>query len=463
MWSMGLLEAVEWQGKWIAATDQLTAPGEAGVAGYHAREAGKADELKWVQVDLGAECALDEVRLYPPAPSGFEQVKGFGFPVRFRIEASNDPEFRQSQNLADFTQTDYANPGNESGGFSANGIRARYVRVTATQLWNRRSGPAPFCFALAELEVMSQGTNAALRAPCRAKDSVEASGWGLMKLTDGKRIAAANKVASKQPGNAAVLLRKEIQLDGKVTRATAFLCGLGYSELEVNGRKIGTDVLDPAFTDFSRRVLYRTYDVTDAIRRGPNALGIILGGGWFNLATGDLFNFQSAPWSASPRLLCQLHIEFADGTSRTVVSDASWKWSTGAISFNCVRGGETIDAREDKPCWSLAGYDDSTWSAAVVVERPSGKLVSQQHPAIRATAAIRPVGLTKPKPGVYVFDLGVNIAGWARLTTRGPRGTRIQLQSNELLVGVRLRDLSPAVAQFALPPTPDLTPQPPCR
>jgi hypothetical protein len=105
-----------------------------------------------------------------------------------------------------------------------------------------------------------------------------------------------------------------------------------------------------------------------------------------------------------------------------VVSDASWKWSTGAITFNCVRGGETIDAREDKPGWSLAGYDDSTWSAAVVVDRPAGKLVSQQHPAIRATAAIRPVGLTEPMPGVHVFDLGVNISGWARLTTRGPQG-----------------------------------------
>jgi alpha-L-rhamnosidase len=116
-----------------------------------------------------------------------------------------------------------------------------------------------------------------------------------------------------------------------------------------------------------------------------------------------------------------------------VVSDASWKWSTGAITFNCVRGGETIDAREDKPGWSLAGYDDSSWSAAVVVDRPAGKLVSQQHPAIRATAAIRPVDLTEPKPGVYVFDFGMNISGWARLTTRGPRGTRIQLQSNELL------------------------------
>jgi len=432
-WAMGLLEPQDWQGRWIAATERLAAPISPGLAGYHALEATKADEAKWVQVDLGTERPLDEVTLYPPAPAGFEQVKGFGFPVRFRLDTSNDPDFRQSQTLADYTQKDYPSPGNEHRAFAANGVRSRYVRITATRLWNRGSGPAPFCFALAELEVMSKGTNVALRAPVLAKDSVENGDWGLKRLTDGQRLPDRKDSPPNEPGNAAVLLRKEIQLDGKVTRATAFLCGLGCAELEINGRKIGADVLDPGFTDYSRRVLYRTYDVTDAIRRGTNALGVILGGGWFNLATPDLFGFERAPWSASPRMLCQLHIEFTDGTTRTVVSDASWKWSTGAITFNCVRGGETIDARVDKPGWSLAGYDDSDWRAAVAVDQPAGKMVSQQHPPIRATASIRPVKLTEPKPGVYVFDLGVNIAGWARLSTRGPRGAKVTLESNELL------------------------------
>ena len=433
MWSMGLLEPGDWQGRWIAATDQLATPAASGVAGFHALEAGKPDELKWVQVDLGAERVLDEVKLYPPAPSGFERVKGFGFPVRFRIEASNDPDFGESQTIADFSRTDYPSPGNESRAFFAHGIRGRYVRITATRLWNRKTGPEPFCFALAELEVLSKGTNVALGAPGRAKDSFEGAGWGLQKLTDGQRLPDTQTSTSNRPGNAAVLMRKEIRLDTRVTRATAFLCGLGYSELEINGRKIGDAVLDPGFTDFSRRVLYRTYDVTDAVRLGPNALGVILGGGWFNLATPDAFAFEHAPWSASPRMRCQLHLEFADGTTRTVTSDASWKWSVGAITFNCVRGGETIDAREDKPGWSLPGYDDSAWHAAMVVAPPAGKLVSQQHPAIRATTSIRPVKLTVPKPGVYVFDLGVNIAGWARLDTHGPRGTKVTLQSNELL------------------------------
>lgn len=432
-WSMGLLEAGDWKGRWIAATEKPATAGFSGLSGYHALESKTAGEVKWVQVDLGMERSFDEVILYPPTPLGFEQIQGFGFPMRFRIEASNDPDFTQSQTFVDYTQKDYPNPGNEHRAFLSTGIRSRYVRITATRLWNRGSGPEPFCFALAEMDVLSNRTNVALRAPARAKDSVESSGWSLKRLTDGERLPAAKWTSPDQPGNAAVLLRKEIGLDRQVARATAFLCGLGYSELEINGRKIGADVLDPGFTDFSRRVLYRTYDVTGALQRGSNVVGVILGGGWFNLATPDLFAFERAPWSAAPRMLCQLHIEFTDGTTRTVVSDNTWKWSTGAITFNCVRGGETIDAREEKPGWSLSGYDDSAWHAALEVARPTGRLVSQQHPPIRATASIRPVRLTEPKPGTYVFDLGVNIAGWARLSTHGPRGTRVTLESNERL------------------------------
>ncbi len=432
-WSMGILRSGDWQGQWIGATDQRGRTSSSRLTGYHAAEAAKGDELKWVQVDLGAVHRLDKVTLYPPTPPGFEDVEGFGFPLRFRIEASGDSDFSQSWTLVDFTEKDYPNPGNEPCTFAAGDIRARYVRITATRLWNRARGSHPFCFALAELEVWSEGANVALHAPVRAKDSVEASGWSHKRLTDGERLFHKDEANTNQPGHAAVLLRKEIRLDKPIRRATAFLCGLGYSEFEINGRRIADAVLDPGFTDFSRRVLYRTYDVTDALQRGPNVLGVTLGGGWFDLATPDLFGFENAPWAATPRVLCQLCIEFADGMTRTVVSDKSWKWSTGAITFNCVRGGETIDARQDKPGWSSIGYDDAAWYPAMRLDPPRGRLVSQQHPAIRVTASLRPVKLTEPQPGVYVFDLGVNVAGWARLITSGPRGTRVKLEYNELL------------------------------
>jgi alpha-L-rhamnosidase len=236
-----------------------------------------------------------------------------------------------------------------------------------------------------------------------------------------------------EPGNAAVQMRREFDIHGPVRHAVAYLCGLGYSELEINGRKIGDHVLDPGFTDFSRRALYLTYDVTPELREGRNAVGILLGGGWFNLATPDLFGFEHAPWSASPRALLRLSVEYADGTRQAIVTDPTWKWATGAIRFNCVRGGETIDARKAAPGWSAPGYPDGGWSPVVQVDGPAGRLVSQQHPPIRVTASIRPTKISEPKPGVYLFDLGVNIAGWARLRTHGAAGARVTLQYNEAL------------------------------
>jgi len=453
-WSMGLLHPGDWQGRWIGASDQRDPPRPRRVAGYHAAEAAKADEVKWVQVDLGADHRLDKVTLYPPTPSGFDHVQGFGFPVRFRIEASRDSDFGHSRTLADFTGGDYPNPGDEPRMFAAGDVQARYVRVTATQLWNRTTGERPFCFALAELEVRSKGANVALHAAVQAKDSVEYSGWNLKRLTDGERpekpsatIGAAlrrpertreqrNGVGadeSDDPPYAALLLRKQIDLPQQPVRATAYISGLGYYELHINGHKAGDHVLDPGFTDYTHRVLYVTYDVTDLLRSGRSAVGVVLGSGWYDSPATDVWTFHLAPWIAPPKLLLQLDIEYGDGTRETVVSDASWKCATGPIVFNSIRGGETHDARRAKSGWDQPDYDDSTWRDVKIAPAPGGQLCSQFHPPIRATASIRPVQLTEPKPGMHVFDLGVNTAGWARLNTSGPRGTRVKLEYGESL------------------------------
>ena len=167
---------------------------------------------------------------------------------------------------------------------------------------------------------------------------------GLLREQDWKAewiAASAKRGASSPAGNAAVLLRKPLVIGQPVVRATVSLCGLGYHELFINGRKIGDHRLDPGFTDFSKRALYATYDVTGAVRQGENAVGVMLGGGWYDLPAPDLFGNQNAPWSASPRLLLRLRIELADGSTQTLASDSTWKWSTGEIVFQSVRGGET--------------------------------------------------------------------------------------------------------------------------
>ena len=232
----------------------------------------------------------------------------------------------------------------------------------------------------------------------------------------------------------APLLRHAFTLDGKIKQARAYICGLGYYELHVNGNKIGDHLLDPGYTRYDRRDLYVTYDVTDALRRGKNAVGVILGNGWYNVQTKAVWNFHKAPWRAAPKLLMQLRVEYTDGRIETIVTDSRWTTSTGPITFDSIYGGETYDARAEKPGWDKPDYDDSTWSMAQVVSPPGGKLAAQMMPPIKADPnikPIKPVKLTEPRPGVFLFDMGQNFAGFAELRVRGPAGAKVVLKYGE--------------------------------
>ncbi|MCK7532132.1 MAG: glycoside hydrolase family 78 protein [Marinilabiliales bacterium] len=187
--------------------------------------------------------------------------------------------------------------------------------------------------------------------------------------------------------------------------------------MRVNGRKVGDHVLDPAWTTYDKRVLYATYDVTMALRDGANAVAVMLGEGWYK----------------SRVLLFQLNVEMEDGSTATVASDASWKAAEGPIFADSVYNGESYDARRETPGWDRPGFDDKAWPAAETVMGPAGVLSAQLMPAIRVVDTIVPFRMTSPLPGVYVFDMGQNFSGWARLRVEGPRGTDVRLRFAELL------------------------------
>jgi alpha-L-rhamnosidase len=231
----------------------------------------------------------------------------------------------------------------------------------------------------------------------------------------------------------AVLLRREVTLCKQPIRAIAYICGLGYYEFNINGKRVGDHVLDPAFTDYTRRVLYVTYDVTNLLRPGENVLGVMLGNGFYCLQTPDLFQLEKAPWRTPPRMRLNVIMEFADGSASIIASDGMWKQSTGAITFNCIRGGETIDARKNPGRWLEAGYDDSAWKPAIEVSAPLGRLCAQSIPPIRITDQFSPQRITEPKPGVFVADFGRNLAGWVRCTMSGKKGQTVTLDFNERL------------------------------
>ena len=227
------------------------------------------------------------------------------------------------------------------------------------------------------------------------------------------------------------LLRKSFSVAQPVKQATAYVTGVGYYELHLNGKKVGDHVLDPAFTRFDRRVLYSTYDVTNQVQQGSNALGMMLGNGWYNMHTRATWDFDQAPWRDEPRMLLHLRLELADGSIQTVVSDESWKASTGPLALDSIRAGELYDARREIPGWDSADFSDRKWADVTITDPPQGVLSAQMMPPLRVTETIRPVSVKETRPGVYLFDLGQTVSGWARLHVRGKAGTAVTMRYSE--------------------------------
>lgn len=257
---------------------------------------------------------------------------------------------------------------------------------------------------------------------------------GLLTPQDWKAqwISAPGKDEDKGP-QPAPLFRKSFLLSETPVSARVYICGLGYHELRLNGQKVGDHVLDPAFTRYDKRALYVVHDVTSQLKKGQNALGVILGNGWYNMHTRCVWDFDKAPWRDRPVLRCQLEMTFADGSTRVVASDATWRVSTGPTVFDSIRNGETYDARLEIPDWDAGSFDDTNWPLAKVDAGPKGELRSQMMPPIKVTQTLRSAKLTEPKPGVYVFDVGQNLAGWARLKISGPAGTEVVMRYGERL------------------------------
>jgi len=240
------------------------------------------------------------------------------------------------------------------------------------------------------------------------------------------------EVLAVEPEPRAPMMRTDFEFVRPVRRARAFVCGLGLYELRINGAKAGDATLAQQRTEFRKRCIYSTYDVTDLLRQGANAVGILLGNGWYSCQK-KYWDWRMQ-WYGSPRAIVQIEVEFDDGTRSQVVSDNSWRGSWSPITFNCLFDGEDYDARLEQDGWDAPGFDDSMWQAAGLVRAPGGVLTSATADPDRVTEDLAAVSISEPKPGVYVFDLGRNIAGWARLRVRGAEaGRKITLRFAEAL------------------------------
>jgi len=258
---------------------------------------------------------------------------------------------------------------------------------------------------------------------------------------DGKaeRIEAPENVeADLATGNAkpekvylpAPYLRTAFGVGAPVKRAVVYAAAQGFFELRLNGKRVGDEFFMPGWTDYRKRIYYRAYDVTDLIKDGPNALGAILGDGWFR---GNISCVGQNKYGTELRLKAQLHIEYADGDTETVVSGSDWKASFGPILRSDMQDGETYDARREMPGWDRPGFDDSAWAPVDMGSESEALLQAYPGAPVRRTLELLPVELTEPKPGNHVFDLGQNFSGWIRLKVSGKAGDKIVMRFGEML------------------------------
>lgn len=233
----------------------------------------------------------------------------------------------------------------------------------------------------------------------------------------------------------------------KVVEATAYVCGLGFYEFSLNGKKVGNSEFAPLWSDYDKSVYYNTYDVTEQLRYGENVVGILLGNGFYNVQGGRYRKLQIS--FGPPTLLFQLVINYEDGTHTVIHSDNEWKYDLSPVTFNCIYGGEDYDARREQKGWNQTGFDDSHWRAVVMQEAPKGVLRAQMAPPVKImerydiqkvnklNAEQVTVASTSTKrtvdPSAFVLDMGQNLAGFPEITVRGKRGQKVTLLVAEAL------------------------------
>ena len=239
--------------------------------------------------------------------------------------------------------------------------------------------------------------------------------WGGVQWKDGGRTW----VLPPSP-----YLRKVFSAAKPVRRATIYATALGTYELHLNGERVGQDYFNPGWTEFRKRAYYQTYDVTRMLRQGDNALGAILSDGWYS---GYIWAGRDT-YGTVPKLRVQLRIEYADGTQQTLATDETWQLAYGPIREGDVQQGETYDARLEMPGWDTTAFNGSAWQPVTLSAVTNLVLGVSPSAPVRKQQELKPVKLTEPRPGVFVFDLGQNIAGWVRLKVTGNRGTKIVLR-----------------------------------
>ncbi len=282
----------------------------------------------------------------------------------------------------------------------------------------------------------SRWIGAVTRVGARLPEGRTFTGAELKKEEVKEAWASVDTLARKS-----IILRKEFKTKKKLKRAIVRVCGLGHYELTLNGTKVGQSEFAPLWSDYEKTVWYNTYDVTSQLKDGMNAIGVMLGNGFYNVHGGRYRKLQISFGPPTLRMLLTLHYE--DGTHELVQTDESWKYDFSPITFNCIYGGESYDARLEQKGWDKAGFNAEGWRSVVLQESPRGTLRAQMAPPVCIMERYSPKQVTHltteqveaackstkrtVDPSVIVLDMGQNLAGFPEIKVKGKRGDKVTL------------------------------------
>ncbi|MGB5821116.1 MAG: family 78 glycoside hydrolase catalytic domain [Saonia sp.] len=267
---------------------------------------------------------------------------------------------------------------------------------------------------------------------------------GLLKFSDWKGSFISHDVGYDKTDTydslylpPARYLRKSFTLRKKIKKATAYTTALGLYELRLNGDKVGDQYFLPGWTDYNKRVYYQTFDITHKLKQGENVIGALIADGWYAGYIGYALLVRLDKvrefYGVNPSFMGQIHITYEDGSKEIIASDTSWKANEGPIREADILMGEVYDAQLENSGWDAPGYIETAWSTPKEYTYPNGKLQAYPGSFLKQRERIRPMAITEPSPGTFVFDLGKNFAGIAELQVKGPKGTKVQLKFGEIL------------------------------
>jgi alpha-L-rhamnosidase len=255
---------------------------------------------------------------------------------------------------------------------------------------------------------------------------------GLLEVGDWQADWIKTSIDFDEVFHPSPMFRKEFSLSKQIKSARLYITSLGLYEAEINGRKVGDQVLTPGWTSFHSRLQYQTYDVGAMLNSGNNAIGITLGDGWYRAFRPNNRNREGFG-DESLDVMTQLEVTYTDGTKEMLTTDRSWKSTTGPVIMSSIYNGETYDARKEKPGWTRPGYDDSGWSEVETVVHNNDLIVYPSSPPMRKVEEIKALEILNTPEGDVVIDMGQNMVGWIRLKVDCPAGTEITIRHAEVL------------------------------